>query len=352
MRIILDTNVLQSNLGCLDIAFDILLDYTDRTRSKIVLPRLVIDELTANYGRSLLSTMDKYRSSVTVLSKMTESAIPCLPIDIDIEKLKFRARILAKFSIKESELIPTKSDYLDEAVRRGIERLAPCHRDGQQMRDALLWRIVLEQAREGAEIAFITQNTRDFCVDGKLHSHLTKEAEAINAKVAVYISLDEFIKRHVKAVEFATKEWLANSIPGDQISEAARSKIEVLAERRLDRFVDDGEEPTGYISMTDALLEPDEFFVYEMADSSFRFESSWLGEAEFEFEVEGRIRERNLRMDFNPITGEAEMGQDPTFRINRNLCTRTKSIPICVSISGAIRNNVVSNWEIDDVSPG
>lgn len=60
MIIVLDTNIIQGDFLLKSGKTVVLLDYVSKTQSKFVMPKIVYDELMANYERGLISRKSKF----------------------------------------------------------------------------------------------------------------------------------------------------------------------------------------------------------------------------------------------------------------------------------------------------
>lgn len=288
MIIVLDTNIYQEDYFLRSPRFTILLDYARRTHSRIALPRLVLDELMANYRRDLRRRIrDASRSrghlSVALLEPLGE-----LPeFELDAEMSKMQDHLLEALGAQLDRLPGLRPEYMQEAVSRAISRRAPSTDRGEEIRDVLLWLLVKDIAREEGEgsVAFVSANKRQFAdANGSLLPQLAEEAAQEGLAVSYYLSLDAFARDHAQPIEFITESWIRQSLNTDYVLMSVRDKLEsaLLQWMTSQPFLTPAYQPE--ITLVSGVLGLQDFFVNELEDGSHRVEVNLGGNVEFQVE--------------------------------------------------------------------
>ncbi len=299
MIIVLDTNVIHSDFLMKSVRFEILFDYVQKTHSKFIIPKIVYEELAATYERELQAREHQFveaKRSLTAL--LTQTELPRSEISIESEVSSFLNHLKDKLNVTGEEFFDYKEVYFHDAVERAVRRKRPCTDRGEGMRDAILWRSVLDIASEAPEktVVFISQNTKHFAQsEGILHSDLIQECSENGVAVKYFTSLDAFAKQHASSIDFINEEWVLASIDTCRVLEEASGIIEKNAESALDRLLsgslfqhDEQRRPTGYFNPQygSSTLHLESFYVYEMSDGSLRIEATLTVEIEVECEFE------------------------------------------------------------------
>lgn len=149
MDVILDSNVYISDFRLAKPWFSSLFDYLRRTSSEIVLLEPVREEVLATFERKWTEQWNAIRAAADALSRMGSHA----PVGMT------RASALAgqSLALNSRLLRPSKdikcrfySDYLDfgieDVVKRGARRIKPASKDGEELRDVVIWLMVLQYA--------------------------------------------------------------------------------------------------------------------------------------------------------------------------------------------------------------
>jgi predicted nucleic acid-binding protein len=232
MDIILDSNIFRSDLSLKSDEFKILIDYLNKTKSSVILPEIVLQEIKELYRRDLTSKIDKHRNASKELEKSLFSTafVPSIiSIDIESEVENYVRHVKETLCIDQDKIIAYKEQYLAEVVRRATLRQKPCGSESQGFRDAIVWLTLLDYAASSdkPQIAFVSDNIKDFAADDKssLHEILSKEASERGVKVNYYRNVDKFLSEHQSKVDYITNDWIK-----DQLNSASLSAniVEIL----------------------------------------------------------------------------------------------------------------------------
>jgi hypothetical protein len=203
MDAILDSNSYLADIRMESIRFKNLFDYLRRTKSALVLPRLVREETVARYRHILEVQTKKTEQAVDALNRLIidpDSRIhfnsPQTKYEIRDLRRKFRgpSKGVAVRYYPETEGIDIADVYL-----RGINRRRPANRDGEELRDVILWLLVLRYAgTEHKEVGFITSDN-GFWDEESIHAQIREDIEKNKAKVHLFRTIEEFVRHSAPA---------------------------------------------------------------------------------------------------------------------------------------------------------
>lgn len=294
MDVVLDTNIFYSDFSMKSKDFVIVFDYVKKTDSKIIVPKIVYEEIKARYKCSIsneLKTLEKAKSS---LERKLIEGLPEVKIDVEHELKKYITFFKETLNISEDEIVDYKTNYLDEVVNRAIWRIKPCSQKGEEFRDALLWLTVKDIALSRSEkaVIFISNNAKEFSsIDKKeLHPDLFKETSKKGLTIKYHKTIKDFIKDHAIKIDFITSEWLISAIPLEEINEEVMNYFEqhIYIQENIQDWIEDKVEKIigSYINILYADVALDDFYIYEMKDGSFNVTVYYSGEIEVECEIE------------------------------------------------------------------
>ena len=225
MDIAIDTNILRQDFKLRDKNFDIFLDYLKKDKSKIILPKVTLEEIKELYKNFL---KEKIQSLTSSHNKLSRSLTSHTLKDIDEINIKKELRAYEKFVYKKLNLKPRniinyKNKFLPELIHRAIEKKKPLGNDGQQFRDGVLWLTLVDYASQQSDksLIFISNNSKDFSNETKtkLHEQLEAECKKKGVVITYYQSIADFIKEHSSKIDFINKDWIKNNIELTKLEE-------------------------------------------------------------------------------------------------------------------------------------
>lgn len=359
MKIILDTNILQKDLLMMSSRFSILFDYIAKTKTKISFPRIVYDELEANYKRELAKNINIYIRDKKNLEKiLLNRDIPDISIDIESESLSYMGYVLEKLGVVKREIFEYKEGYLTKVVKRSIQRKKPCSGTGEEIRDAILWHSVLDIADEDDDrtVVFISNNTNQFAYkENELHHELVEDCKRLKLNVQYHASLEDFLKKHAEPIDFIDKRWITSNIDTDTILNEIKNDIEKQSMDDLVPLLNENQSPTGYFNLVQWSPEVESFYVYKMIDNSIEIEIQYSGEAEIECEVESIARREFYDQNYEVMVSPSTlMGEE---LIVRNLSEVSTSFEylypqLYITAAVTIKNNKIEYLRVVDFQIG
>jgi hypothetical protein len=198
MDVILDTNILLGDVKFARTQFSELFAYLRRSNSRLVVPSVVLGELLERYEEKLTARLNTARGSWKELRQWCVSDPgDCPRIDIVGQVQTLRKKMQQPASgVTAFIQSDARNIDVDEIARRGIKRIRPANKNGEQLRDVILWLIVLQYARQEKRSVALISDDGDFREsDGSdyLHSDLVSEIEQQNLPVFFYRDVGKFV---------------------------------------------------------------------------------------------------------------------------------------------------------------
>jgi len=272
MDVVCDTNIFMTEgyrLGTQRMR--ILLDYLKKTESRLIVHAIVEKEVEQHLRKDCREKIIQFQKALKSIQNSYVTIQGIQPIDVDaaVEQavIAWRVAFEKLFTSDLATRLPLDETALEEAVRRAIERIAPCA-NKEEMRDTLIWLNFVGycKKRPGVkEIAFISQNTKEFAgaTPASLHPTLVDDITPLGVVVRYFPSLDHFVKEHATVIAHITKEWLEQRIDPDAFNEFLEGREE-LRNAYYYHVVNPGDHHT-YVPVKDA----DDYTIAQRDLSSF-----------------------------------------------------------------------------------
>jgi hypothetical protein len=224
MDVILDSNVFLNDPKFEKAQFAELSAYLRRTGSKLVIPSMVMLEVLERYKERLKKGLNAAKGSWVSFAEIRMSPHPGFPdINLEQEFQKLEERMLNPGPGVQTLKYTEVSDVdVNEIARRGAKRLRPANQNGEELRDVILWLLVVQYARKTKmEVAFIsgdrgfrkTEDTND------LHSELTEELAAAKLPIHFYRDISSFLTSQSLSQQPIRKDSLARHVNSEYLAE-------------------------------------------------------------------------------------------------------------------------------------
>jgi hypothetical protein len=203
MRVLLDSSVLtDGDWGLTGAAAQALLAASERNRLALVVPEIVIREVTNSQGEREQTAINKVNAERLKLSRLQDNFSIDLPAVVDPLPVRDAYAERLRERLENARVhIPDLTDLPhDLVVDRALSRRRPFDSQGHKgYRDTLIWHNVLDLLVKGEEVLFVTRDGDFLDKDhtGKLHRHLLDdlaEQEIDSSSIRVCDSLDAAVK--------------------------------------------------------------------------------------------------------------------------------------------------------------
>jgi hypothetical protein len=301
MNVITDTNSLRG-AGLDSPAIRALAEYLRRTRSVLVLPAVVREELLSQRLRQLQRAVRAVDSAVKDLKMLVPGLtveVPVVDETTVVEALREKLTKLADV-VEFVENIPHD---LPEMVRRLAGRIAPASPEGEEARDVLLW-LTTKRLCKTQKVALLTGD-KTFYQGDVLHPELAAEITGMEGSLEVFRKVDDFLRVHHVRTSFVTEKWIEGQINREEFVTALDSFLDKRPDI-LGGEVEELGEPSGYSRVIQVVQHKIEDFFVSDLDSDVLYVSATVW-AELELEVEYYRRHKNRHYEF--------LGEDDTSSI-------------------------------------
>jgi PIN domain len=210
MDIILDSNVYVSDYRMEGVNFRSLFDYLKKTQSNLVLFRIVREEVIAEFARDLEEQAAKTETTWEAYRRLhfPKKLSPFRKPDVKAQQKELRARLMKPpASVKLRYQKDTSKILVYEVFRRGIHRIPPADKHGEQLRDVIIWLTTLDYTKTfNREVAFIS-NDNGFWRDKEVHPQIAKDIDKLGAKLRVYRTIRSFVEENSPPAKPAEAKW-------------------------------------------------------------------------------------------------------------------------------------------------
>jgi predicted nucleic acid-binding protein len=221
LLVLLDSNVFVSDFHWRSARFQLLLAEARRGHLRIVVPRLVVQEVANKYAERVTTALGDARRARRDLERLGHD------VAWDVKATE-RAEIRKTF---EEDLVhrlgnagASMPDYPtiehEAVVARLLEGKKPFTSEGKGYRDALLWNTVVQVAKIG-RVSFVSNNYKDFASSKEgnvLHEHLRADLSDNGidpTRVELLPDLDAFVRSHVEPAR-AVQAEVASLLRSDE----------------------------------------------------------------------------------------------------------------------------------------
>jgi hypothetical protein len=203
MDVILDSNAYLSDIRMESIKFKNLFDYLRRTKSTLVVPRLVREETIGQYKYQLENQSKKTASVVKELNRLAVDKKSL--VSFKTPDVKSAARVLRERLGQPAKGISvryypeTHGVDVSDVFLRGVNRRRPANNDGEELRDVIIWLITLQYAEtEKKPVALVTADA-GFWNDANIHDHISGDIKERNVDVSLFRTVEDFVKASAPA---------------------------------------------------------------------------------------------------------------------------------------------------------
>lgn len=250
---LIDTNIFFDNFFLEGNKFLALENMTKKTKSTVIMPSIIIDEVKKKYKENLL----RQQISIDEINKKCPGMITQ---NKTVEELVKEYDKFWKAQYRSIDLIDSSKVNLQNLMERSLAERHPFAKESRGFRDALIWESVLyylnNRARhDNKPLVVITRNKKDFG-DGRLfddlHNELGDRDSYCYSDLGLFLSEhndrisfinDEYIKRYIE--ENKEAEIFVENIEKSELLEGFYGSVNYSLDLK-DLTIEHGPEPTGY----------------------------------------------------------------------------------------------------------
>jgi hypothetical protein len=214
--VLLDSNIYLQDAKLAGNQFTELFTYLRRTGSRILLPHLVREEVSARSRYKLWDATRKLESARENLSKVKITAGPHFgSIDFDHElKLIDEKMHSPSKGVQVIDIDQYGGVDVKDVVIRGVRRKRPADENGEELRDVILWLLAIDLAeRSEAGIIFISNDKGFKGEDGRLHPDLVREVALLKQPLEYYAEIRECVVAKALSQKPVDLDDLSSLIP-------------------------------------------------------------------------------------------------------------------------------------------
>jgi PIN domain len=209
MDVALDANEFLSDPCMQSVRFQTLFAYLRKTQSRLLIPKIVWDEVIARYPERVSGPHTKAANDVKILrSLLLATKVPEIgELEMEREVSALRRKMRKPSPYVRALILDNFSDVsVEEIARRGIGRIPPANPKGEELRDVMIWLMMLGHAKKSdQDVAFISHDEH-FRENDDLHPKLRDDLEGGKIKLHFYKGIDDFIKAHAPSPRNLTEE--------------------------------------------------------------------------------------------------------------------------------------------------
>ncbi len=256
MKIVLDTNIIHQDYKLIGHRILKLFEASKSLGYELMIPEVVIDELITQYRREMESVHSSYIKSLSQIRKLTgtkNKAPYDSPQFVDDECAAFETAFLQRIKELGITIMPYPKVTHKKMALKDLNRRKPFREDSKGYRDALIWEAVKEhlipskKLFDECQVLFLSENTKDFGENGKLHSNLIEELEELGFTwevVELVSNVDAFFKDKIDQ-EFEELKVIQDRLQKDNKYNRINLKEE-LEKALYDEYVVKGAFDRGY----------------------------------------------------------------------------------------------------------
>lgn len=199
MQVILDTNILVNNYRLDTPRFQGLFAYLKKTKSKLYIPEIVMNELFKKYKEAL----EEYSERTDKDNRVLFGEITL----IDKENLnrKFISNFLRLVSNKKVHILKSKNYSTKKLFNRALNATQPFNCKGQGFRDTLIWLDIVNTVKKSKDYyCFISANSKDFGTVS-LYKNLVDDLGKNADRLLYFNSIDDFLSIYGERISFIDK---------------------------------------------------------------------------------------------------------------------------------------------------
>jgi hypothetical protein len=293
MNVLLDTNIYLADLTFSTPRFQALKSYLSMTNSKLLVPKVVEEEI----NRNLREAASNEEQKILKLHSSRLGLIDSPPKSKDISRALFAE--LKKNILNKKTFVSLDYDNvsLQELIYMATLKSRPFNEKGRGFLDAVIWKSFVSYLSDtDYDAAFISNDKDAFGTDEELPSAFTEELALAGhtGRVLLFNSLERFLELYNKPLDFLNEEYIIDALKG-----LSDDYLNSLSLKDIDTNPSTEIEISSYSLNT---TEVKNFYVYEATSDEYHIYVSM----DYILDVEGSYRSevsvsRNEIIDDNTV---------------------------------------------------
>lgn len=195
VKLVLDANALSSDHYLASPSFTVIANEIADGELELIVPEVAVIETVGNFRRSISDAHDALEKFAGKWNRLLPEPEKLEGLDTYLDDLAaaYEETLGKKLTVLGARIQPIPDVDHSLLVKRATERRRPCDNNGNGYRDTLIWETILIVAKEGDDVAFVTNDT-DFTLDEegerRLHPDLLADLEEAGVDVEVTIVTD------------------------------------------------------------------------------------------------------------------------------------------------------------------
>jgi PIN domain len=229
MDIFLDSNIWLTDIHLKSNRFANFFDFVRRTRSRVLLPAMVRDEVTNRHADKLAVHVSRVEKELKELRRYALDRVSFQAPYGKGETRSLKALLRKPSRGVRTHFLPTADDVdLDEVIRRGVERVPPASPSGEELRDVILWLLVLSHAKASSRPTAFVSADNGFWEGDRPKEQILSDIRVSEVDLRIYTDLAAFTKDNALISERVTDPWAESHVGAnfdDLVAQAIRQTL-------------------------------------------------------------------------------------------------------------------------------
>ena len=218
-----DTNIIVQDFQLNSHLFNTLFLNVGAVANRIIIPKVVYDETISQFKKKVDEERQKALKALKNINTISGKNISNETLSDENALLndyvKYFDSLIEKNKIQIADYPSVDHEYL---AKKSMQRHKPFKASGEGYCDSLIWETIKQHLKKYPEdkIIFLTNNSKDFCSENKLHDQLLAELSEIkisDSNIELFTSLQSLSEQKIFPHLKSLKDWKDkinnNSIP-------------------------------------------------------------------------------------------------------------------------------------------
>ncbi len=214
--VLLDTNIYEANLNLeKSDQFKSLKHFLTIKRAKLLMPKIIDLEIRNRISKIVI---EERMPRKLEKSRLVQQGFIKIPKEKTIKNKIMRSYGLFVKNFKPEILHHDNLDW-GKIIHKAIHKIKPFSIKGAGIQDAIIWQLMIQYLLQDKnhKLFFITENRKDFGVDGNLHEDLQSDLRKhqLKNRLDYFNSLPDFLTQHVNPINFINEAYIRDILDDD-----------------------------------------------------------------------------------------------------------------------------------------